>query len=139
MQNEQIVAVATDAAKKWMLIQSIIGTHGLSKELEGIAILLLVRGHDQAEVLRAVEEIRNSAGARDEALRHLREAEQALQHARKLLDQEDTILYYSEDHLRLLVQAEPVAKAELAEEVVEAEAEEVDLGDLPDPVSRGRY
>ncbi len=118
MKNEQIVAVA-DAAKQWAVIQSIIGTHGLSKELEGIAILLLVRGHDQAEVLRAVEEIRNSTGGRDEALRQVHEAEKALHHAMNLLDMENETLYNSEGHLRELEGLQEPVEAELVEVVEE--------------------
>ena len=124
MKNEQIVAVAADAATKWMLIQSIIGTHGLSKELEGIAILLLVRGHAEQEVLWAVEEIRNDAGARDEALRHVRELELALDQAIHRLHREDAALRSSESYLLCLGQGSALLEAkEVVEEDFDDESE----------------
>lgn len=102
MEEKQAVAITAEAAQKWIVLQSIIGTHGLSKELEEIAILLLARGRNQGEVLDLVEKIRNSTRARDEALRRVQEAELALQDAKKLLDQEDAILCNSKIHLRRL-------------------------------------
>lgn len=128
MQIEQAVA----DAKKWALISGIIGTYGLSKELEDTAILLLVRGHDQAEVLRAVEEVRNSAGAVDQALWRVREAQTALDDANNLLHMEDNSLYYAQDALCRL----GVAEVEIVEEDV---AQDDNFDDDPTPaLSRGR-
>lgn len=125
MQTEQNVS----KVQKWMRIEGIIGTHGLSKELEGIAILLMVRGHDEAEVLQAVENVRNNAGACDEAFRRVQELEQALEHAKGLLEQEDCLLSYSENHLLRLGQRDAFSEAELDKYSIELQSDdsEVDL------------
>lgn len=126
MENKQAIAITASAAQKWMLIQSIVNTRELSKELKEIAILLLVRGGDQDKILDAVEKIRNSTTTRDEALCQAEKAEQALQYARKLVAQENTILHYSEEYLRQLSLNEAVDQGtKPPEEVIEIKAEDL--------------
>ncbi len=97
-------------AAQMMLIESIIGTHGLSLELSRLARRLLEEGRDPAEVFARVNDVRNDAGEIDQLEQREQEAIAALEAVQHLLDNKRQALSYSEQMLRYLGDDEEIAE-----------------------------
>jgi hypothetical protein len=127
-----------------MLIESIVGTHGISLELSRLARRLLEEGErNPQEILARVEDIRNDAGEIDELERREGELLARLEGIRLLLDNKRSDLGYAE---QLLCDLDSVNEhfVEIEELVVEVVDDNFDdepeaVESLPDPSSRGRY
>ena len=116
-----------DMVAKMMLIESIIGTHGLSLELSRLARRLLEEGVDEAVVIMArVAEIRDAAGAITEAKRRICQAERDLEYAQGLLHMEEEDLRFAEEALRELDPSECVDVQEVVDEEVPDEEDDVE-------------